>query len=124
VTFEFSFDPLHRALGLPFGITPGTARVEVGDGRFVARYGWWRLSTPLDNVDSTQVTGPYSRLKTVGPAHLSLVDHGLTFSSNARRGLCVCFREPVPGIEPTGRVRHPALTVTVADVDGLAAALG
>ena len=30
------------------------------------------------------------------------------------------FHEPVPAIEPTGRLRNPAATVTVDDVHGLA----
>ncbi len=123
MTFDFSFDALHRAFGLPFGITPGTAQVEVDGGRLLARFGLWRLSTSLDNVEGTEMTGPYSPLKTIGPAHLSIADRGLTFATNARRGLCIRFREPVAAIEPTGRLRHPAVTVTVADVEGLAAAL-
>ena len=123
MTFDFSFDTLHRAIGLPFGITPGTAQVEVDGDRLLARFGLWRLSTSLANVDGTEVSGPYSPFKTIGPAHLSVADRGLTFATNSRRGLCIRFREPVPGIEPTGRLRHPGLTVTVADIDGLAAAL-
>lgn len=121
--FPFSFDLLHRVVALPLGITPATAHVEVEGGRLEARLGLWRLSTPLSNVKATEVTGPYNPLKTIGPAHLSLVDHGLTFATNSSRGLCICFHEPVPGIEPTGRLRHPGLTVTVADVEGLAASL-
>ncbi|HEX2047705.1 MAG TPA: hypothetical protein VHF27_08075 [Acidimicrobiales bacterium] len=124
MTFDFSFDPLHRAFGLPFGLTPGTTGVEVEGDRLLARFGLWRLSTPLANVEGTEVTGPYSPVKTIGPAHLSIADRGVTFATNSRRGLCIRFREPVPAIEPTGRLRHPALTVTVADVEGLAAALG
>ncbi len=123
MTFDFSFDALHRAFGLPLGITPRTTQVEVDGDRLVARFGLWRLSTPLDNVDGTEVTGPFSPLKTIGPAHLSVADRGLTFATNSRRGLCIRFREPVAAIEPTGRLRHPALTVTVADVDGLGAAV-
>lgn len=123
MTFDFSFDPLYRALGLPFGITPHTAKAEIDGDRLLARFGLWRLSTSLANVEGTEVTGPYSPLKTVGPAHLSIADRGLTLATNSRRGLCIRFRQPVPGIEPTGRLRHPGLTVTVADVDGLAAAL-
>ena len=123
MTFDFAFDLLHRAAGLPFGITPGTTGVEIAGGRLDARFGLWRVSTALANVEGTQVTGPYSAWKTMGPAHLSLADRGLTFATNTRGGLCIRFREPVPGIEPTGRLRHPGLTVTVADIDGLAAAL-
>ena len=122
-TFEFAFDPLYRAVALVFGVTAGRTGVKVGNGRLVARYGPWRLETDVANVAGTEVTGPYRTLSTIGPAHLSLADRGLTFSSNGRRGLCIRFKEPVPGIEPTGRLRHPGLTVTVADVDGLAAAL-
>ncbi len=123
MTFDFAFDALHRALGLPFGITPRTTQVEVDGDGLLARFGLWRLSTSLGNVDGTEVSGPYSPFKTMGPAHLSLVDRGLTFATNSRRGLCIRFREPVPGIEPTGRLRHPGLTVTVADIDGLATVL-
>ena len=123
MTFDFDFDPLYRAVALIFGITPRRAGVDVEEGRLVARFGPWRLSTDVANVAGTEVTGPYRRLTTIGPAHLSLADRGLTFSSNGRRGLCIRFKEPVPGLEPTGRLRHPGLTVTVADVDGLASAL-
>ncbi len=121
--FDFDFDPLYRAVALAFGVTPGRSFVEVADGRLIARFGFWRLSTELANVCGTEVTGPYRTYTTIGPAHLSLVDHGLTFASNRRLGLCICFHQPVPGLEPSGRLRHPGLTVTVADVAGLAAAL-
>ena len=123
MTFAFDFDSLHRAFALPFGVTPRNARVDVDGGRLVARFGLWRVNTPVSNVAGTEVTGPYATWKTIGPAHLSIADGGLTFSTNARRGLCIRFHEPVRGLAPTDRVRHPALTVTVADVDGLAGAL-
>ena len=58
-----------------------------------------------------------------GPAHLGLTDRGLTFASNGDRGVLISFHQPVGGIEPTGTLRHPALTVTVADVEGLASLL-
>ena len=122
-TFRFRFDPRYRVAAAPFGVLPATTRVVVEHGRLDIMFGPWRLSTPLDNVTGTEVTGPYSFVKTAGPAHLSFTDRGLTFATNGDRGLCIRFREPVPGIEPTGRLRHPGLTVTVADLDGLAAAL-
>ena len=50
-------------------------------------------------------------------ARLSLADRGLTFGTVATRGVCIQFREPVRGIEPTGLLRHPNLTVTVAEPD-------
>lgn len=123
MTFHFAFEPPYRAFALPFGVTPGNARVEVEGGRLLARFGLWRVSTDVANIEGTEVTGPYRTFATIGPAHLSVVDRGLTFATNGRQGLCIRFREPVPGLEPTGRLRHPGLTVTVTDVDGLATAL-
>ncbi len=123
MTFDFAFDPFYRAAALAFGVTEARTGVDVIDGRLVARYGFWRLETDLANVAGAEVSGPYRLLTTIGPARLSLVDRGLTFASNRDRGVCITFRESVPGLEPTGRLRHPGLTVTVADVDGLAAAL-
>jgi hypothetical protein len=124
VTFDFDFDPEYQAMALLFGVTPSRTGVEVKDGRFLARYGFWRLDTALDNIAGFETSGPYRIWTTIGPAHLSLSDRGLTFASNRRRGLCITFKEPVRGIEPLGILRHPGLTVTVSDVDGLARALG
>ena len=121
--FEFRFDPLYRAAGLPFTVTPGRAWVEVGDGRLRARFGWWSLDTPLENVADTCVTGDYAVVKTVGPPHLSFTDRGVTFATNGERGVCVTFHRPVEAIDPTGRITHPGATFTVADVEGLVDAL-
>jgi hypothetical protein len=121
--YEFRFDPLYRMAGVAFGVTPRTSRVELRDGELYARFGPWKVRTPLSNVSGCTVTGGYGRIFTIGPAHLSFTDRGLTFATNPDRGLCIQFREPVAGIDPTGRIRHPGLTVTVADVDGLKSAI-
>jgi hypothetical protein len=122
--FEFRFDRAYRLAGLPFTVTPHRAWVEVGDGRLRARFGWWSVDTALTNVADTCVTEDYALVKTVGPPHLSFTDHGVTFATNGERGVCVTFHEPVRAIDPTGLVTHPGATFTVADVDGLVAALG
>ena len=121
--FAFRFEPLYRAAALPFGVTPGTTAVDVDGDHLRVRFGPWRVETGLDNVAGTQVTGPYQVLKTIGPAHLSLVDRGMTCATNRWRGLCVCFHEPVTGLDPLGRLRHPGLTLTVEDIEALDAAL-
>jgi hypothetical protein len=69
------------------------------------------------------VTGPYGFVKTAGPAHLSFADRGLTLATNGDRGLCIRFVEPVAGIDPWGRIRHPGVTVTVEHPDDLATAV-
>lgn len=117
--FDFAFETRYRLAGLPFGITPRTTWVDL-DGRTLSvRFGPWRLETTTDNVIGTEVTGPYSFAKTAGPAHLSFADRGMTCATNGRRGLCIRFVEPVVGIDPTKRIRHPGLTVTVERVDDL-----
>ncbi len=121
--FEFQFDPSYERLSKLFGVTPQNTWVEVGDERFEAHFGRWRVRTPLTNITAVEVTGPYRFWKTAGPARLGVTDLGLTFATNGDRGVLVTFREKVPGVEPTGRMKHPELTVTVADVDGLAALL-
>ena len=121
--FGFAFDKHYRLPATVFGISPATARVRITDDELLVRFGRWRLRTPRANITGTQVTGGYAWYRTAGPPHLSLTDRGVTFATNARRGLCVSFAEPVRGIEPTGLLRHPAATLTVADPEALAAAL-
>ena len=116
--FPFDFDyPLAAPL-VALGVTPVTAHVDVGDGWFDVRFGPWRLRTPLANVGSLNVTGPYHPLRALG-LRLSLSDRGVTFGTNARAGLCVEFLEPVPAVLPGRLLRHPGATVTVRDPERL-----
>ena len=107
-------------LARAFGVGPATAWVDVSDRTLAARFGPWRVSTPLANVSNVGVTGRYAFWKTAGPARLAITDRGLTFATNGDRGVLISFREPVRGLDPLGVFHHPELTVTVADVDGLA----
>ena len=119
VTLPFAIDRWFGLASRPFGVTAGRAMVELRDERFVARFGVWVVDTPLANVASAEVTGPYTWFKVAGPAHLSLQDRGLTFATTDRKGVCLTFHEPVGGIDPWGRIRHPRLTVTVAEPERL-----
>ena len=121
--FPFRFARSYRPVALAFGITPATAYVEVAEGRLRARYGLWRLDTPVANVRSTQRTGGFTWLKTVGPPHLSFADRGVSFTTNGDAALCVLFDEPVTVLDPTGRLRHPGATFSVEDPAALDAAL-
>jgi hypothetical protein len=121
--FPFAFDQPFAAAALPFGVRPSTCGVVVADGRLRVRFGPWRVETPLTNVATVERTGPYSWWRVIGPARMSAADRGLTFATTDRGGVCITFVEPVRGGEPTGRLRHPGLTVTVADPDALVAEL-
>lgn len=87
------------------------------------RFGAWHLRSRLDNITGTEMTGGFRWLKTAGPPHLSFVDRGVTFATNGERALCVSFRRPVRGIDPTGILRHPGATLTVRDPLVLQAAI-
>jgi len=121
--FAFRFDPAYRRLARLVGVTPERAWVELTDEEFEARYGPWRVRTTVSNIADVDVTGPFAFFKTAGPARLAITDRGLTFASNGDRGACLSFHSPVAGIDPFGLIRHPTLTITVLDVDGLVEAL-
>jgi hypothetical protein len=121
--FEFAFADAYRRPARLFGVTPENAWVEVGAERFEARFGRWRVRTPLVNITAVAITGPYHFWKTAGSARLAITDRGLTFATNGDRGVLVTFAKSVRGLDPLGILRHPELTVTVADVEGLAALL-
>jgi hypothetical protein len=117
--FTFRFAHAYRGPARLFGISPETAFVDVGADTLRARFGPWRVTTPLANISAIAVTGPYAFLKTAGPARLAITDRGLTFATNGDRGVLISFHSPVRGLDPLGVLRHPELTATVADIDGL-----
>ncbi len=112
--FEMAFDPRFRLPLATLGVTPATAHVTVAADRLVACFGPWTCRTTPANVRAVRITGPYHWYRAIGP-RLSLADHGLTFGTTTARGVCLLLREPVPGIGPLGLLRHPGLTLTVAD---------
>jgi hypothetical protein len=50
-----------------------------------------------------------------------VTDRGLTFGTTYKRGVCLAFHAPVRG--PLPLLRHPNLTLTVAEPDRLAASV-
>ena len=121
--FDFSWDTRYRLAGLVFGVRPANAWVEVDATDLRVHFGKWRLRTPLTNIASTELSSDFAFLKTAGPPHLSLADRGITFATNGRVAACLSLHEPVKGIEPTGRIQHPGITLTVADPAALEALL-
>jgi hypothetical protein len=113
--FAVPFPWLRRVLGSRSGLELDAAGLRV-------RFGPWLVETPLSNLAGAEATGPYSVFRSFG-VRLSLADRGLTFGTTARGGVCLRFREPVAGIDPWGRIRHPGLTVTVAEPELVAEAV-
>jgi hypothetical protein len=122
--FEFEFDDGSvTRLARLFGVQPATAALLIQDRELRIRFGPWHLQTTIDNVTSVTKSGPYGWRHVAGPARLSLRDRGVTFATTTRQGVCLTFRDSVPAIEPTGRLRHPGATVTVSEPDRLVAVL-
>jgi hypothetical protein len=119
--FGFAFDRPFEPLLALLGVRRSRAEVVLDDTHLRARFGPFRLETPLTNVRSVQVTRGYRWWRAIGPRG-SAADHGVTFGTTTRAGTCVCFHEPVPALFGQ-RMLHPGLTVTVADPDGLADAI-
>lgn len=120
--FPYDFDGRFSFIWWPLGCREDRDGVTLtADGRFVATFGRFTVDTPLDNVAETRVSGPYRPWTAVG-IRMSMADDGATFGTTNRRGLCVCFREKIPSL--FGPRDHSALTVTVADPEGLQTAIG
>ena len=83
-----------------------------------AHFGFYGLTTPVANLASWRIEGPWRWITAIG-VRFSIRGHDLTFGGTNRGGVRVDFREPVRkwGIDV------PALYLTVADLEGFAAAL-
>lgn len=118
--FGFDFDPRFRLVLAAVGATPTTSHVTVGPDHLRACLGPWSVRVDPRDVQDVSVTGPYRWYRGIG-IRLSLTDRGLTFGTTYAHGVCLTFLEPVHG--PLPGLRHPNLTLTVADPAGLAAAV-
>jgi hypothetical protein len=118
--FPYRYDRRLAAFWFPFRAWPGAQGVTLTEGRIIVRYGPFRVDAPLNQVGDAHITGPYRWWTAVGP-RLSLVDDGLTFGTNASAGVCIHFDPRIRRV--IGLRDHSALTVTVADTEGLLAAL-
>ncbi|MDX6287947.1 MAG: hypothetical protein QOG53_3432 [Frankiales bacterium] len=120
--YPFKFDSKYRPLLRGFGVTPTNSRITVADGELDVRFGPWHLRTPVSNIAGTQRSGPYKAYKAIG-VRGSLADSGVTFGTTTDGGLCVLFKERVPGMLPFGLRKHEGMTVTPEDIEGLEQAL-
>lgn len=117
--FPYVSDARWRLLLRPLGVG-GDDGVTVGDDTLRATFGHWSIETPLDNVAGCRVTGPHRWYTAVG-LRLSFRDDGLTFGTTPERGLCIEFVTKIDRV--IGLHDHSSLWVSVADPEGLAAAL-
>jgi hypothetical protein len=120
-TFHYAVDKRYLPVLLPFLLRPKKDGVTVTDeGSLVASFGFFKIETPLANITGAHITRDY-RWWTAFGVRMSRVDDGLTFGTNHDGGVCIHFAEKVPSA--LRRSGHSALTVTVADLEGLTSML-
>jgi hypothetical protein len=119
--FAYAIDKRYLPLLVPFGLRSSQDGVTLtDDGSLLATFGFFKIKTPLANVTEAHITRNY-RWWTAFGVRGSMVDDGLSFGTNHDAGVCIHFAEKVPS--PLRRSGHSALTVTVADLEGLTNAL-
>lgn len=117
--FPYAFDARFKMFLAPLLVTSKSG-VTVTDATLSATFGVCSIETPLDNVIGASISGPHQWFKAIG-LRLSMTDDGVTFGTNASRGVCIEFSRrtgPVVGLR-----KHSSLWVSVADCDALVAAL-
>ena len=115
--FSFAFQPPLDTWARWFAIVPTRSFVRIDDHGFEAVYGPWRVATTWSNVRGVERSGPYRPWKIAGPVRVSWADRGITMAATTAEGVCLRLHEPVPGLDPLGLFRHPAVTLGVDDVD-------
>jgi hypothetical protein len=98
-------------------VRPDTAFVEVDDDIDV-HFGRFRLRTPLANLASWRIEGPFLWITAIG-IRRSIRHADVSFAGSPHGGVRIDFREPVRW----GLFNVPAIYVGADDLDGLAAEL-
>ena len=115
--FPIRIEPRYRWILRIFGATPERSYVDLGE-TLDARFGWSRITTPVDNCVRWSIEGPWRAITALG-VRRSVRHADITFGGTPRGGVRVDFRTG-PKLGP---FHPPALYVTVEDLEGFAAAL-
>lgn len=110
--------PLLRVL---FGVRPENAWIELGGepgDDLSVRFGWYGFRTPLANLASWRIEGPFRWITAIG-VRRSLRHGDVTFGGSHHGGVRIDFRAPVPW----GPFRVPAIYVPADDLEALGAEL-
>jgi len=105
-------------LRIVFGATPDSAWAEVTDDAVAARFGRFAVRTPLANVATWRIEGPFRWITAIG-VRRSVRHADVSFAGSPHGGVRLDFREAVRW----GPLTVPALYVGADDLDGFAAAV-
>jgi len=106
-----------RPLLLLFGVRGGNAYVDL-DNDVAVTFGFFRFRTPLSNVVSWGIEGPWLWITAIG-VRMSVRHRDVSFDGSHLGGVRLDFRDRVRW----GPINVPAIYVTVQDLEGFAAAL-
>jgi hypothetical protein len=96
----------------------GDAWVDLGDDTLTARFGRFSAASPIANITSWRIEGPWRWITAIG-VRRSVRHADITFGGSPAGGVRLDFREPIK----VGPIRTPALYLTVEDLEGLGQAL-
>jgi hypothetical protein len=116
-TFPIRLGRRSRLLLLFWGVRGDRARASIADVIHV-RFGFFRFSTPLANVDSWRIEGPFRWITAIG-VRRSLRHGDVSFAGSPHGGVRLDLRRPVRW----GPFRVPAIYVAADDLAGFAAEL-
>jgi hypothetical protein len=108
-------------LRLLFGVRPDRSWLELGDapdGEVVVRFGWATIRTPLANVASWRLEGPWRWITAIG-IRRSFRNRDVSFDGSPHGGVRLDFHRPVRWLV----IDVPAIYASADDLDAVAAAL-
>jgi hypothetical protein len=110
--------PMLRVL---FGVQADDTWIDLGDapdGALEVQFGWSHFRTPLANLASWQIEGPWKWITAIG-VRRSFRHGDVTFGGSPHGGVRIDFRSPVRWMI----FQVPAIYVPADDLEGLGAAL-
>jgi hypothetical protein len=116
--YPFRLDSRLRIPLFAWGVVRRTAYVDIDEDRLTARFGWFRISTALANVERWEISGPYKWYRVLG-VRGTIRKPEITFGGSTHGGVAVFFGQRVP----FWGVRTRVLYLTVDDLEGFAAQL-
>ena len=108
-------------LRILFGVRADHSWIDLGDGPdgvLEVQFGWSHFRTPMSNVTSWQIEGPWQWITAIG-VRMSIRHGDVTFGGSPHGGVRIDFVTPVRWTI----FRVPAIYVPADDLDGLAAEL-
>jgi hypothetical protein len=116
--FPIRLGPRSRPLLRLFGVRgQDDAYLDIGPDGLEARFGFGHASTPLANIVSWRLEGPWRWITAIG-IRRSIRHADVAFDGSYHGGIRLDFREPIR----MGPWKVPALYASVDDLEGCAAA--